>query len=152
MYTENSVGLLLRKELDKALAVKIRLGSGVGSEREFSNIVLNAGGLEVLLGLTYPGNLRVGVDDRRNAVVVDVAVSGFEVFDSSDTFLLSLVREHGSEGHVTDTFDVLDRGAELVIDDNATLVVFLDTNSLKVQTLRVWTTTDRNQNDVGFEL
>ena len=152
MYTKDSVGLFLRKELDKALAVKVRLGSGVGSEGEFSNIVLNTGGLEVLLSLSYPGNLGMGVDDRRNAVVVDVTVSRLEVFNSSDTLLLSLVREHGSKGHITDTFDVLDRGAELVIDNNATLVVFLDTNSLKVKTVRIWTTTDGNQNDVGIEL
>lgn len=152
VYTENSVRLLLGEELDKAFGVEVRLCSGVGSKGEFSNIVLNTGGLEVLLGLSYPGNLGVGIDDGRNAVVVDVAVSRFEEFDSSNTFLLSLVGKHGSKCHVTDTLDVLDRGAELIIDDDATLVVFLDTNSLKVETLRIWTTTNCNQDDVGFEL
>lgn len=152
MYTENSISLFLRKELDEALRVEVRLGSGVGSKGELSNVVLNTSCLEVLLCLSYPGNLRVGVDDGRDTVVVDVTVTRFEVFNSSDTLFLSLVGEHGTKGHVTDTLDILDRGAELIVDDDAALVVFLDANGFKVKTLRIWTTTDRNQNDVGFEL
>lgn len=31
--------------------------------------------------------------------------------------------QHGSEGDIADTPDVLRRGGELVIDDNATLVI-----------------------------
>lgn len=152
MYTENSIGLLFRKELDEALAVKVRLCSRVGGKRELSDIVLNTRSFEVLLGLPHPGNLGVSVDNRRNAIVVDVTVSRFEIFDSGNTFLLSLVRKHGAEGDVTDTLDVLHGSVELVIDDDPTLVVFLNTNGFEVKTLRVRTTTDRNQHDVGFEL
>ena len=152
MYAENSVRLLLSKELDKALRVEVRLGTRIGSKGELANIVLNTSCLEVLLRLSYPGNLGVRVNDRRDAIVVDVAVARFEVFNRGDPLLLCLVGEHRTKGHVTDTLDVLDRGAELVIDDDTTLVVFLDTNGFEVETLRVWTTTDRNQNNIGFEL
>ena len=152
VYTKNSVRLLFRNEFDKTLAVEIRLGSRVGSEGEFPNVILNTSGLEVLLGLSYPCNLGVSVDDGRNTVVVDVTVTRLDVFNSSDAFFLSLVCEHGPKGHVTDTLDVLHRSIELVIDDDPTFVIFLDTNSFQVETLRIWTTTDGNQNDVGFKL
>lgn len=152
VYTENSVGLLFREELDKALTVLVCLGSGVGSEGEFSDVILNTSGLQVLLGLSHPGNFGVGVDDRRDAVVVDVTVTRFDVFNSGDTFLLSLVCKHGTKGHVTDTLDVLDRSIELRINDNPALVVLLNTNSLKVKTFGVWTTANGDQNNIRFEL
>jgi len=109
MHAENPVGLLLSKELDEAFGIKVRLCSGVSSEGEFADVVLYTSSLEILLGLSYPSNLGVGVDDGRNAILVDVAVTRLEVLDGSDTFLLSLVRQHGSKGHVTDTLDVFDR-------------------------------------------
>ena len=86
MSTQNLIRLLLRDDLDEALAIQVSLGSRVCRKAEFSNIVLNSGGFELLLGLAHPRNLRVSVDDRRNSVVVDVAVSALEVFDSGDTY------------------------------------------------------------------
>lgn len=81
------------------------------------------------------------VHDRWDGGVVDVAVSTLDILDSSDTcktfsanelqesvhhihtFFLSLVRQHGTKRHVTDAFDVLHRGVELIIDDDTASVV-----------------------------
>jgi hypothetical protein len=42
------------------------------------------------------------------------------------TFFLGFVSQHGSEGDVSDTFNALDGGVELVIDDDSAFVVLLD--------------------------
>lgn len=152
VHAENTVGLLLDEELNLALGVDVRLGTGVGREGELSDLVLHAGRLELLLGLTNPGNLGVCVDDRGDSLVVDVPVAGLDVFDGSNTLLLSLVREHGAEGHVADALDARDRGVELVIDDNAALGVNLNPNLLESETLGVGPPSDRDKNDVRFQL
>lgn len=68
------------------------------------------------------------------------------------TFLLSLVGKHGSESHVTNALDVLYRGVELVIDDNAAFVVFLNTNGLEVEALCVRPTADSDEDNICVEL
>lgn len=84
MYAEDLVCLLLSKELDEALGIQVGLRSRVCSEREFSDIVLNTGGLQVLLCLAYPSDLGVCIDNGRDGVVVDMTVSMFNVFDGSN--------------------------------------------------------------------
>ena len=54
----------------------VGLGARVGGEGELADLVLDALGLELLLGLADPGDLGVGVDDRGDDVVVHVAGAG----------------------------------------------------------------------------
>jgi hypothetical protein len=61
------------------------------------------------------------------------------------------VREHRPESNITNTFDILDRSVELVVDDDAALVVHLDTDSFEVQTLYIWAATHGDKNDVGVK-
>ena len=60
--------------------------------------------------------------------------------------------QHRSESNVTNAFDVLHRGVELIVNDNAAPVVLLNTNGLKVQTLGIWTTADSDKDDISIEL
>jgi len=61
------------------------------------------------------------------------------------------VSQHGPEGDVTDALDVLLRGRELVVDDNAAPVVKLDTGGLEVEAFGVGAATDGDENDVSLE-
>ena len=88
MHTEHAVGLSLRKELNRALHVLIRLCSGVGCEREASNLVFDALALEFLLCLPYPGNFRVCIDHGWDYAVVDMAMASCDEFSSGNTCLL----------------------------------------------------------------
>jgi hypothetical protein len=58
--------------------------------------------------------------------------------------------QHRSESDVTDTFNILDRGIELVVDDDAALTIELDTDGRQVQALNVRAASNSNKNDVGF--
>ena len=86
VHSKNPIGLLLHEELHDTLRVKVGLRTRIGKERELSDAVLDTGLLEFLLVLSYPGNLRMGVYDRWNCSVVDVSVTGLEVFSNSDAY------------------------------------------------------------------
>lgn len=62
------------------------------------------------------------------------------------------MRQHGSECDVTDALDVLLRGGELVVDDNATTVVHFNTSSLDIEAFGVGAASDCYKNDIGFKL
>src|SRR5258708_34974197 len=64
MDAKHPVRLFLDDKLDKALGVEVGLCPRVGREGIFANLVLHARGLELLLGLANPRDLRVGVHDR----------------------------------------------------------------------------------------
>jgi hypothetical protein len=78
MYTEQLVGFLLRYHLNLTFGVEVGLRTRVGREREFTDVVLDAGSLELLLILTDPRNLRVRVDNGWYGMVVDVTMAGLD--------------------------------------------------------------------------
>ena len=155
MDTQYPVGLGVRKELDHTLGVEVGLRTGVGGEGEVSNVVLDAGLLELLLVLANPGNLGVGVHDGGDGAVVDVAVALSDVLDGSDSLLLSLVGKHGAEGAVTDSADVGDLGAVLLVDDQAAAVIGLKTDVVETKTGSVRTAANGDEDNIsvkGFSL
>lgn len=113
VYAQETVGLGVGEHLDHTLSVQVGLGSRVGAEGEGADVVRDLLVLQVLLTLADPGDLGVGVHDRGDTAVVDVAVALLDVFDGSNSLLLSLVSKHGSEGRVTDAADVRNLGAVL---------------------------------------
>ena len=72
----------------------------------------------------------MGVDDAGDGAVVDVPVAGFNVFYSSDAFFFGFVGEHGAEGHVSNAADVGVGGTVFRVDDDATFVVFFNSNGV----------------------
>lgn len=149
--TENAVGLLVRKNLDKALSVEVGLGTGVGNEGELTDVVGNTGSLELLLRLADPSDLGVGVHDGGNDVVVDVTVAVLDELDGSNTLLLGLVGEHGTKSDITNDSNVGLVGAELRVHDDATLVVNLNTDLVKTKASGVGATANGNEQDIGFK-
>jgi hypothetical protein len=150
--SENAVSLGVSDDLDHAVGVEVGLGAGVGAEGEGADAVLDAGLLEVLLGLADPGDLGEGVHDAGDAAVVDVAVALLDVLDDGNGLLLGLVRQHGAEGDITNAADVRDCGAVFAVDHNTAAVVLLDSHVLKTKTTGVGAAADGDQNNVGVNL
>jgi hypothetical protein len=75
MHSKNSVRLLLGNEFDNTFGIQIRFGTGIGDEWELSNVVLDSRSFDILLSLADPSDLRVGVDDGGDSLVVDMAVT-----------------------------------------------------------------------------
>ncbi len=149
---KNTVSLSLSQELNLTLSIEVGLRTRVGRERELADLVLDASSLELLLGLADPSDLRVGVHDGGDGVVVDVPVTLADVLDGGNTLFFGLVREHRSEGDVTDALDVLHGRVELVVDYDAALVVELDADLLEVEALGVGSASYGDEDDIGFKL
>lgn len=149
--TENAVGLSVSNELNNTLSVKVGLGTGVGAEGEGADTVLDTGGLDLGLVLANPSDLGVGVHNAGDGSVVDVAVTSLDVLNGGDSLLLGLVSQHGAESAVTDDTDVGDLGAVLLVDDETTTVVLLDTDALEVQALSVGLAANGDEDDIGIE-
>ena len=84
MHAQDAVRLCLRKELDRSFIVLVRLGSRVGRKGEFSDLVLDALVLELLLCLSNPSDLGMRVDHRGNYAVVYVTVARSNNFGGGD--------------------------------------------------------------------
>ena len=91
MDTKYPVSLLLGDDLDGTLRVQVGLGTGVGSEGELSDLVLNTSGLELLLSLADPCDFRMSVDNGGDGVVVYVSVTRFDILSDGDTYTTALV-------------------------------------------------------------
>jgi hypothetical protein len=62
------------------------------------------------------------------------------------------VGKHGAEGAVTNSADVLDLGAVLLVDDQAATVVSLETDVVETKTGSVGTATDSDKDDISVKL
>lgn len=149
--TQDAVSLGVSDELNNTLSVEVGLRAGVGAEGERTDVVLDAGGLDLGLVLANPGDLGVGVHDGGNGGVVDVTVALLDVLDGGNSLLLSLVGQHGTEGNITNDADVGDLGTELLVDDETTTVVLVNANVLNVKTVGVRATANGNENNIGIE-
>lgn len=139
-------------EFHQTFRVLVGLCTRVGGEGELADLVRNTGFLQLLLILSDPRDFRVCVHNGWDGIVVDVSVTGLQDFYGGNGLFFSLVRQHGAESGISDTLDTLDAGVELVVNDNSTSVVKLDTDFFQTEVLRDGSSTNRNQNDVGFKL
>lgn len=150
--TKDTVSLGISDDLDETVSVVVGAGTRVGDEGVAANLVLDTSLLELLLVLTNPGDLGVGVDDGGNGIVVDVTVAGGNHLRDSEALILGLVGKHRAKGGVTNAADVGDVGLELRVNNDATAVVELDTNVLETETLGVGATANGDKDDISVEL
>ena len=104
---QDAVGLAMRQQLDEPARRLERSGAAIGAEGKQAALVGKATGLELLLGLAHPGDLRCGVDHRGNHIVVDVGVATRDAVCDRNALLLALVREHRAAHAIADRADVL---------------------------------------------
>lgn len=111
----------------------------------------------------------MSVNDGWNSVVVDMSMAVLDDFYSCDpyimsaktrfyrchgqlAFLLGLVCQHGTESDITNTLDTFCTGVELIVNDDSSLFIRLDADLVKSQTFSNGSTTDRDENDICFNL
>src|SRR5256886_9392097 len=86
-------------------------------------LVLAAARLDLLLGEADPGDLRRGIDDRGDHLVVDLAEAAGDQVRDHHALLLALVRQHRAAYAVPDRPHALHaRAAGLIDTDEAALI------------------------------
>lgn len=68
------------------------------------------------------------------------------------TFFFRLVCKHRTKCHITDTLDTLYGGVELIVNDNTTFGVNLNSDLVEVQTIDVRSATNGDQYYICFKL
>lgn len=94
----------------------------------------------------------MGVHYTRNSAVVDMSIPLADILDGRDALFLRLVRQHSTEGDVTDHTNVGDLSAVLLVDDDTAALVSLNSNVLKAETGGVGPAADSNEDNVGINL
>src|SRR3989441_11760169 len=119
------------------LSLHDALPISVVGEREAPGPVGDAFGLQLLLGLADPGDLRGGVDHPRDGVVVHVAALPGDDLGHHHALVLALVREHRPAHHVADGVDARQAGAAVLVDLDEALGVQLEADILGAQAIGV---------------
>src|SRR5262245_41328272 len=89
-----SVRALIEEQLGESLVASVRNRATGSCPREHGFPVLDALRLALFLGQSGPGNLGVGVRNRRNLPRVEVALLSGRGLGSHMRFVHGLVREH----------------------------------------------------------
>src|SRR5690606_32063089 len=118
-----AVGLGIGDDLDQTGRVVGRHGTATGREREDTDVDFNAFALERLLGLAYPCDFRMGVDDRRDQVVVHLRLVAGDTLGNHHALFGRLVRQHRATHHVTDSVDAGNAGCALIVDEDEAALI-----------------------------
>lgn len=146
------VCLSASQNLNQTLGVLNGSCARVGAEWEHSLSVWGASLLQFFFSLSYISNFRVGVDDTWDTIVVDVTAFSEDVLNSSDALLFSLMGEHLSLSSITDSVNARDLGLPVVVGNNLTTFVHLNTSVLEAETISKSMSADRDQAHIDFEL
>ena len=151
MHTEHTIGLRVGDNFHKALGRQIDFGPTIGCEGKLPDIIGDACGLQLFLGLPDRGDLGICVNYVRNSIVINVPRLPDQNLSKRHALVFGLVRQHWTRNHVADGPDAGNIGRIVVINDHASAFVELDPEFLETQTLGVRHPTDRDQNDIGLD-
>ncbi len=93
----------------------------------------------------------MGVDYRRDDVVVHDPRLPSDIFRRGDAFVLSLVGEHRAGDNVADRPYAGNFRAEVVIGFDLALFVECETNLVEAEAIGIGTPPDRDEHDVGLD-
>ena len=123
MAAEDPIRLRVRDDLHQAVGIVGRQRAPGGGEGEGAGLVGHAIRREFLLRAPDGRDFRVRVDDRRNAVVVDLRWLARDALGNHHALFRTLVRQHGPAHDIADGVDVRCFRHALVVDeDEAPLV------------------------------
>src|SRR5690554_1231435 len=126
MYAQHAVSTGVSNDLNEACRVIGSHGTTAGSKREHPNVDRNAFCLELLLSLADAGNFRMGIDNTRNQVIVDLRLLSCNALGNHDAFFGCLMCQHRATHHITNGVDTRYAGGTLVIDIDKTAFVQID--------------------------
>ncbi|MNG12867.1 hypothetical protein D3C84_965040 [compost metagenome] len=128
----------------------VDLRPAVGGEGEFTDLVRAALSLELLFGLADAGQLRPGVNDVGDQVVIDLACLADDLLDTGHGFIFGLVREHRPRRDIADDPHACRFSAMTLVGEHAAFIRG-EANVLQPQPLGVRPAPDGDQHVIGFE-
>src|SRR6266446_4277744 len=140
MPAENAIGFGVGDELDHSFDVIAAKRAAVSAEREFADAHLNSLLLGLIFRETNARQLGIGVDDTGNGFVVHMAGFARDDFHASDSFVFGFVGQHRPGNHIAYGINTFDIRAEILVYFDSFFFIQRDTQFLRTQTIREWTT------------
>jgi len=135
MNPKNAIGLGIGQDLHATFGLSQSPGPAVGAISTNALFVTYPRFLELLFGLTNRRDLGVGVDDRRNAIVVEVRMNTLHAFHTHYPFFHRFMGKHRSTDDITQSVDTRNLGLEVAVDWNEPSFVRFNSDILKPDVL-----------------
>src|SRR5690606_29230756 len=132
--TQHTVSLGVGNNLDQTGRLVCCHRTSVDAEREGTHVVLNTFSLELLFCFTNPGQFRMGVDNKRNQVVVNLGLLANNTFGNHHTFFTALVCQHRATNQVAGSPDTRNSSRAEFVNDNKTALINFNTAVFSQQT------------------
>ena len=149
MDTQHTVRLGMSQDLDQAICAADGAGSSVRLEGERSFLERDTLCLQLLAGLPDRRDLRIGVDDVGDRVVVDMSPARSDELRDGNALFFRLVREHGALHDIADGKDTGRRRLEVVVGGNSAAVVRRESHGIEPEVVGVWTPPHGHENAVA---
>src|SRR5271154_7139832 len=150
VHAENAVVVGAGDDLYEAFALVLQLSPAVRRKRKPPDLVGMAARLYLLLGQSDPRYFGARVDHAGDDVVVDMAGEPCQRFDAGDAFVLGLMRQHRTNGHIADGPETRYR-CRKVLSWNEAAVVRLQVHCLEAKVADKGPTADRYQDHIRFD-
>ena len=102
--------------------------------------------------MTNASNLRFGVDDVGNNLVIDMPRLASDPLNTGHTFFLCLVRKHGTGNYIANCINTVSRCLEMHVYRYTTFVVSFDTDDVESESICVRLTANRDEHLVRLKL
>ena len=132
---QDPIGLGVGQNLDATLGFPQGPCSSIGAIVTDPLLISHGGLFELLLSLTHRRNLWMCVNNRRNAIVVEVSVDPLHELDAHDSLLHGFVSQHRPTDDVANGKDSRHLGLVAPVDRDESPFVGLDAHILQTDVL-----------------
>src|SRR5437588_8912885 len=133
--TQNFVRFSVDNELYQAFDIFVGQGAAISTKRKFPNSHLHSFFFRLIFGNADAGQLRVGVNDAWDGVIIYMARFSGNDLNTSDAFILGLVREHRAGNDVANGVDSLDIRPKMLVDLNPLSLIKFDSDFFRAKPL-----------------
>jgi hypothetical protein len=148
---QNFVGFSVGNELYHPFDIFVGNGTAISTKRKLPNSHLHPFFFRLIFGNADAGQLRVGVNDAWDRVVIYVAGFSGNDLNAGNAFIFGLVREHRAGNDVANGVDSFDIRPKMLVDLDPFSLIKFDPNFFCAETLAKRLAPNRHQHLVGFK-
>lgn len=137
MSSQYSVSFLIGKDFNHTISIRNSFGSGVSKEWENASVKFNTFLFQLLFCLSDWCYFWISIDDWRNSIVIDMARLICNLLGYENSFFFGLMGKHGSSNNITNSPDVRYAGFQMIINNNSSFVIKLNSCIVGLKTISV---------------
>ena len=137
MDSQNTITALVGNHLNHTVSVIGGHGTTAGGKRERAHLVLITAGFHRLFTLTHPRHFRMGINDRRNQIIVHSGFLPGNDLGHHNALFTALVSQHGTTHNVTDGIYTGNISRTAIIDKYKATFVQINAGVRRQQIFRI---------------